>query len=62
LGAQDTPPPAGMSAVHFVQVGVGADQHGQDVTKAACRAVHNAIEFNRRVFFPSVLTRQNAHC
>lgn len=31
----------------FVQVGFGVDQHGsQDATKAATRAVRNAIEFN----------------
>ncbi|KAJ8598094.1 hypothetical protein CTAYLR_005571 [Chrysophaeum taylorii] len=32
--------------VLFVQVGWGADQHGQNVTKAAVRAARNAIEFN----------------
>jgi uncharacterized protein (TIGR02058 family) len=37
-----------MSSVLFVQVGFGVDQHGQDVTKAACKAVKHAIEFNRR--------------
>ena len=44
---QATPPPAGMSRVLFVQVGMGTDQHGQDVTKAAVRAVKHAIEHNR---------------
>lgn len=35
-----------MTTVLFVEVGWGADQHGQDVTKAAVRAARNAIEFN----------------
>lgn len=29
-----------------MEVGFGADQHGQNVTKAAARACRNAIEFN----------------
>src|SRR3569623_955444 len=39
----------------FVQVGMGVDQHGQDneATKAAVRAVRNAIEFNS---IPGVIT------
>ena len=43
-------PPAtdgvGMDHVLFVEIGMGADQHGQDATKAAVRACRNAIEFN----------------
>ena len=35
-----------MQKVLFVEVGMGADQHGQDATKAAVRACRNAIEFN----------------
>ena len=35
-----------MTTVLFVEVGWGADQHGQNVTKAAVRAARNAIEFN----------------
>ena len=35
-----------MSKVLFVEVGMGADQHGQDATKACVRACRNAIEFN----------------
>lgn len=38
--------PDGMSRVLFSECGVGADQHGQDATKAALRACRNAIEFN----------------
>ena len=41
-----TPAPEGMSRVLFVQVGMGIDQHGQDATKAAVRAVKHAIETN----------------
>jgi Conserved hypothetical protein (Lin0512_fam) len=36
-----------ISNLFFVQVGFGVDQHGDnDATKAATRAVRNAIEFN----------------
>jgi uncharacterized protein (TIGR02058 family) len=36
-----------ISNLFFVQVGFGVDQHGEnDATKAATRAVRNAIEFN----------------
>lgn len=34
------------SRVLFVETGVGCDQHGQNVTKAAVRAARQAIEFN----------------
>jgi uncharacterized protein (TIGR02058 family) len=40
------PAALGMSKVLFVEVGMGADQHGQDATKACVRACRNAIEFN----------------
>jgi uncharacterized protein (TIGR02058 family) len=30
----------------FIELGMGADLHGQDVTKAAIRAIRNAIEHN----------------
>jgi uncharacterized protein (TIGR02058 family) len=30
----------------FIEIGMGADLHGQDVTKAAMRAIRNAIERN----------------
>lgn len=33
-----------MERVMFVELGMGVDLHGQDVTKAAVRAVRNAIE------------------
>jgi len=35
-----------MDKVMFVELGMGVDLHGQDVTKAAVRAVRNAIERN----------------
>ena len=35
-----------MKQVMFVELGMGADLHGQDVTKATVRAVRNAIERN----------------
>jgi hypothetical protein len=36
----------GMKQVLFIESGFGADQHGQNATKAAVRACRNAIEFN----------------
>mmetsp|Transcript_3314 Transcript_3314/g.7796 ORF Transcript_3314/g.7796 Transcript_3314/m.7796 type:complete len:631 (-) Transcript_3314:258-2150(-) len=36
----------GMDRVLFIETGFGADQHGQNITKAAVRACRNAIEFN----------------
>lgn len=35
-----------MNKVMFVELSTGADQHGQDVTVAALRAVHDAIHRN----------------
>lgn len=35
-----------MRQVMFIELGMGADLHGQDVTKAAIRAVRNAIGHN----------------
>ncbi|GAA4067514.1 Lin0512 family protein [Amphibacillus indicireducens] len=35
-----------MEKVIFIETGVGVDTHGQDVTKAARRAVQNAIHAN----------------
>ena len=36
----------GFEQVLFVEMGWGADQHGQNATKACVRAARNAIEFN----------------
>lgn len=47
LGATLRDEPAFPPHLFFVQVGFGVDQHGKtDATKAAIRAVRNAIEFN----------------
>lgn len=49
LGARLPKPGATLTNLLFVQVGFGVDQHGdpnEGVTKAAVRAVRNAIEFN----------------
>lgn len=35
-----------MEKVIFIETGVGVDTHGQDITKAAKRAVQNAIHSN----------------
>ncbi|API92167.1 hypothetical protein J32TS6_36330 [Virgibacillus pantothenticus] len=35
-----------MKQILFIQAGTGIDVHGQDITKAAVRAVENAIWFN----------------
>lgn len=35
-----------MEKVIFIETGVGIDTHGQDITKAAKRAVNNAIHSN----------------
>ena len=46
--SEDVPPTRlpGMAHVLFIETGFGADQHGQNATKAAVRACRNAIEFN----------------
>jgi uncharacterized protein (TIGR02058 family) len=56
LGAQLVDSPRFPPNLFFVQMGFGVDQHGksQDATKAAVRAVRNAIEFNS---IPGVISR-----
>lgn len=39
----------------FIQTGMGADLHGQDVTKASVRAIQNAIHTNSMPGLRSVL-------
>lgn len=39
----------------FIEIGMGIDLHGQDVTKAAVRAVQNAIHHNSMPGLRSVL-------
>ena len=38
--------PSGFTEVLFIEMGVGTDQHGQDVTKACVRAIKDAISWN----------------
>lgn len=35
-----------MEKIMFIETGMGIDVHGQNITKAAIRAVQNAIHFN----------------
>lgn len=44
-----------METVFFIQLGTGIDQHGQDITTAAVRAVQDAIRPNAMPGLRSVL-------
>ncbi|HJV45303.1 MAG TPA: Lin0512 family protein [Bacillota bacterium] len=44
-----------MEKLMFVEIGMGVDLHGQSVTKAAVRAVQNAIHHNSMPGLRSVL-------
>lgn len=44
-----------MEKLMFIETGMGIDVHGQDITKAAVRAVKNAIHFNSMPGIRSVL-------
>jgi uncharacterized protein (TIGR02058 family) len=44
-----------MNKVMFIEIGMGIDLHGQSVTKAAVRAVQNAIHHNSMPGIRSVL-------
>lgn len=44
-----------MDKVMFIEIGMGIDLHGQNVTKAAVRAVQNAIHHNSMPGIRSVL-------
>jgi uncharacterized protein (TIGR02058 family) len=44
-----------MDKLMFVEIGMGIDLHGQNVTKAAVRAVQNAIHHNSMPGIRSVL-------
>ncbi len=44
-----------MEKVMFIEIGMGIDLHGQDVTKASVRAVQNAIHHNSMPGLRSVL-------
>lgn len=44
-----------MDVIMFIEIGMGIDLHGQNVTKAAVRAIHNAIHHNSMPGIRSVL-------
>ncbi|MFB9329810.1 Lin0512 family protein [Paenibacillus aurantiacus] len=44
-----------MEKVMFIELGMGTDLHGQNITKAAVRAVQNAIHHNSMPGLRSVL-------
>jgi uncharacterized protein (TIGR02058 family) len=44
-----------MNKIMFIEIGMGIDLHGQDVPKAAVRAVQNAIHHNSMPGLRSVL-------
>lgn len=44
-----------MDKVMFIELGMGTDLHGQNITKAAVRAVRNAIHHNSMPGLRSVL-------
>ncbi|WP_168118825.1 Lin0512 family protein [Paenibacillus sp. HB172176] len=44
-----------MDKIMFIEIGTGIDLHGQNVTKAAVRAVQNAIHHNSMPGIRSVL-------
>ena len=45
----------------FIETGMGIDVHGQDITKAAIRAVKNAIHYNSMPGIRSVLPENSLH-
>ncbi|MFE1629027.1 Lin0512 family protein [Brevibacillus reuszeri] len=50
-----------MEKVMFIEIGMGIDLHGQNVTKAAVRAVQNAIHHNSMPGLRSVLPDNDIH-
>ncbi|QDP41987.1 Lin0512 family protein [Radiobacillus deserti] len=48
-----------MKEIVFIETGMGTDVHGQNVTKAAVRAVHNAIHFNSMPGIKKILPDQD---
>lgn len=50
-----------MEQLFFVQLGMGTDLHGQSITKAAVRAVQNAIHHNSMPGLRSVLPAGSLH-
>ncbi|MFD2371643.1 Lin0512 family protein [Brevibacillus sp. GCM10020057] len=50
-----------MEKVMFIEIGMGIDLHGQNVTKAAVRAVQNAIHHNSMPGLRMVLPNNDIH-
>jgi len=50
-----------MDKIMFIEIGMGVDLHGQDVTRAAIRAVQNAIHHNSMPGLRSVLPDNDIH-
>ena len=50
-----------MEKVMFIEIGMGIDLHGQNVTKASIRAVQNAIHHNSMPGLRSVLPNNDIH-
>ena len=50
-----------MEQVAFIEVGMGSDLHGQDVTVACCRAIRNAIGHNSMPGIRSFLPNRDLH-
>ncbi len=50
-----------MERIIFVETGVGIDTHGQNVTKAAVRAVENAIHYNSMPGLKEYLPEKSLH-
>eukprot|EP01027_Heterolobosea_sp_BB2_P023926 GEZU01035993.1.p1 GENE.GEZU01035993.1~~GEZU01035993.1.p1 ORF type:complete len:120 (+),score=18.63 GEZU01035993.1:111-470(+) len=48
-----------MEKIMFIEIGMGVDLHGQNVTKAAVRAIQNAIHHNSMPGLRSVLPDNN---
>ncbi|WP_226585096.1 Lin0512 family protein [Halobacillus litoralis] len=48
-----------MDQLMFIQTGMGTDVHGQNITKAAVRAIKNAIHTNSMPGIRSVLPNQS---
>lgn len=48
-----------MQKIMFIEIGMGIDLHGQDVTKASVRAVQNAIHHNSLPGLRSVLPQND---
>ncbi|WP_186576896.1 Lin0512 family protein [Aquibacillus kalidii] len=50
-----------MERIIFIETGTGIDVHGQDITKAAVRAVENAIHYNSMPGIKNYLPEQSLH-